>query len=424
MVAFLNYREGGDIYIGVDDDGVAVGVDDTDAVQCAVADRIKNNIQPATLGLFDVIKEIYQDKSVIHVVVSSGPEKPYFINRRGMSPAGCFIRIGTASQPMTQSMIDDLYAQRTHNSLRKMVSPRQNLTFEQLQIYYQAKGHTLNDKFAENLDLLTEDGRYNYVAYLLADSNAVSVKVAKYAGKDKVDLIENEEYGYCSLIKATKSVLDRLNVENRTLTKITSKERIEKRLINSLALREAVINAVVHNDYSLEVPPVFEIYSDRLEITSYGGLPLGLSEDDFFGCRSMPRNRELMRVFKDLDFVEQLGSGMTRILAAYDKNVFSFTSHFMTVKFDFPEEVTREDTLQDTPQDTPEDTPQDEISKMIIGFCRIPRTKREIADKCGLKDLNHLTARYLKPLLAQNYIGLTIPDKPKSPKQKYVMKPR
>ncbi len=415
VVAFLNYREGGDIYIGVDDNGNAVDLGDIDAIQCTIADRIKNNIQPATLGLFDVVKEAYQGKSIIHIVVSSGPEKPYFIKRLGMSTAGCYLRIGTSSQPMTQSMIDDLYARRTHNSLRKITSPRQNLTFEQLQIYYQAKGHTLNDKFAENLDLLTEDGKYNYVAYLLADSNGVSIKVAKYAGTDKVDLIENEEYGYCSLIKATKSVLDRLNVENRTLTKITSKERIEKRLVNALALREAVINAVVHNDYSLEVPPIFEIYSDRLEITSYGGLPMGLSEDDFFGCRSMPRNRELMRVFKDLDFVEQLGSGMSRILSAYDKSVFSFTSHFLTVRFDYPAEA--------TPQVTPQVTPQDEMSKIIVDFCSEPRTRREIADKCGLKSPSYLSRKYLNPLLEQKLLYLTIPEKPNSSKQKYVANP-
>ena len=139
VVAFLNYREGGDIYIGVDDNGNAVGLGDIDAIQCAIADRIKNNIQPATLGLFDVVKEPYQGKSIIHIVVSSGPEKPYFIKRLGMSTAGCYLRIGTSSQPMTQSMIDDLYARRTHNSLRKITSPRQNLTFEQLQIYFRQR---------------------------------------------------------------------------------------------------------------------------------------------------------------------------------------------------------------------------------------------------------------------------------------------
>lgn len=408
IVAFLNYREGGDLYIGVNDDGTAATINDIDSVQCAVADRIKNNIQPTTLGLFDVVKEKYQGKYIIHIVVSSGAEKPYYIKRHGMSPSGCFIRIGTSTQPMNQAMIDDLYAKRTHNSLRKIVSPRQNLTFEQLQIYYQAKGMKLNDKFAENLDLLTEDGKYNYVAYLLSDNNGVSIKLAKYDGTDKVNLIENEEYGYCSLMKATKSVLDRLNIENKTLAKITSKERIEKRLVDPVALREAVINAVVHNDYTREVPPVFEVYSDRIEITSYGGLPSGLSEDDFFGCRSMPRNRELMRVFKDLDFVEQLGSGMSRILSAYDKNVFSFTSHFMTVRYYYLDGYTQQVTQQD------------DMSNVIIEYCREPHSKKEILQKCGLKDLNHLTERYLKPMLADKLLALTVPDKPTSRNQKYI----
>ena len=74
----------------------------------------------------------------------------------------------------------------------------------------------------------------------------MSIKVAKYSGIDRVDLIENNEYGYCSLVKATKSVLDKIDLENRTATKITSKERMDKRLWNPVALRMAIINRVIH----------------------------------------------------------------------------------------------------------------------------------------------------------------------------------
>ena len=178
-------------------------------------------------------------------------------------------------------------------------------------------------------------GKYNYNAYLLADENGVSIKVARYKGTDKYDLIENEEFGYCSIIKAVKSVLTRLQVANITHAKITPMERIEKPLVDPVALREAVINAVVHNDYTKEVPPLFEIFSDRMEITNYGGLVEGLSREDFFNCCSMPRNRELMRIFHDLDMVEQLGSGMRRILRSYDEKAFSFTDHFMRTSFYF-----------------------------------------------------------------------------------------
>ena len=141
-------------------------------------------------------------------------------------------------------------------------------------------------------------------------------------------MAESNEYGYESLIKATFQVLEKLNLENKTLTEITPKARKEQRLWNAGALREAVINAFVHNDYTREVAPKFEIFDDRLEITSYGSLPQGLSEEEFFQGFSILRNKELMRVFKDLDLVEQLGSGIPRILESYDKDCFKFSENF------------------------------------------------------------------------------------------------
>ena len=180
---------------------------------------------------------------------------------------------------------------------------------------------------------------YNYAAYLLADENGVSIKVAKYSGTNRVDLIENNEYGYCSLVKATKSVLDKIELENRTATQITSKERIDQRLWNPVDLREAIINSIVHNDFTREVPPKFEIFADRIEITSAGILPEGLSEEEFFEGVSIPRNRELIRVYRDLELVEQLGSGIPRILESYGKECFRFMDNFTRMTFPASEEV-------------------------------------------------------------------------------------
>lgn len=306
-----------------------------DSVQLKIADRIKNNILPSPLGLFDVTTEEIDGILVTKIIVSSGLEKPYYIKNKGMSPSGCYMRLGTLTQPMSTALIDELYARRIHTTLRNIPAPRQDLSFAQLKIYYQERGLELNKKFASSLELLTPDGKYNYIAYLLADENGVSIKVAKYAGTDKVDLIENEEYGYCSLIKATNHVLEKMKIENITKAKVTSAKRIEKNLIEPVPLREALINAVVHNDFSREIPPVFEIFSNRMEITSYGGLISGQSKKDFFSCSSMPRNRELMRVFKDVGLVEQLGSGMSRILKFYDKNIFEISEHYIKVIFPF-----------------------------------------------------------------------------------------
>lgn len=333
VVGFLNYSEGGEIYIGIADNGAVTGVENSDDIQRRIVDRIKNNIYPSTMGLFDVITANMGAKDVVKIIISSGPEKPYYIKKYGMSPNGCLIRVGTTVQQMTMEMIDSLYSKRIRNSLGKLLSPRQDLTFKQLKIYYEENGYDLNDKFLSNLELYTEEGKFNYAAYLLADENGISMKVAKYSGVDKVDLIENAEFGYCSLIKATENTLNKLDIENVTKTEITSTVRKEKRLVDPTALREAVINAIIHNDYSNGIPPVFEIFSDRFVITSSGGLPQELSQEEFFEGISAPRNKELMRVFKDVKLVEQLGSGVQRILKIYDKSIFKFSPNFLKVSF-------------------------------------------------------------------------------------------
>ncbi len=247
---------------------------------------------------------------------------------------GCFIRVGSSTQPMTEQMIEELLAKRQQITLQSMLAPRQQLAFKQLCIYYEEKNIEPTEQFLESLDLRQSGGEYNYAAYLFADENGVSIKVATYAGTDKVDLLETREYGNRCLITATQRILDRLDSENRTFTKITAKNRLEKERVNSIALREAVINAIVHNDYTKGVPLV-EIFTDRIVVTSCGGLVADLSKEDFFKCRSMPRNRELMRVFRDMDLAEQIGSGMSRILKAYGRSVFELSPSFTVVTFPF-----------------------------------------------------------------------------------------
>lgn len=335
IVAFLNNKEGGEIYIGVSNNGGIVGVEDCDAVQLNIKDRIKDKIAPSALGLYDIKCLSVDDKQIIKIIVASGSDKPYYIKSKGMSENGCFMRIGSAVQAMPERMIEELYATRVRKSLARIVSPRQKLSFGQLEIYYRARGYTINDQFAYNLDLLTEDGKFNYVAFLCADENSVSIKFGKYASLNKCELIETKEYGYNSIIKATESILEKLNVENKNFTQITGGQRIDTPMIDERALREAVINAIVHNDYSYGNPPVFEMYPDRLEITSNGGLGYFGTEEEFFRGRSNPKNRELMRIFKDLGYVEEMGSGVHRILEKYPRSVFEFSQNYITVAFPF-----------------------------------------------------------------------------------------
>lgn len=335
IVGFLN-SNGGNLYIGVDDNGNVIGLNDNiDELQLKIKDRIKNNILPATLGLFDIDVKEYDNKKYLHIIVANGNEKPYYLKKCGMTNDGCFIRVGSSCDHLSTKQIEELYAKRTKTSLKTIVSPTQDLTFSQLKIYYEEMKYKINDNFFRQLGLIMDDGRYNYLAYLLADNNDISIKVATYSGNDAYDLIENEEYGYCSLIKACKNVINKFEQINKTYTKITSENRREVKMFELIPVKEAITNAFVHTLWEREYPPKFEIFNDHIAISSTGGLPLNVSKDDFLKGFSAPTHPELMRVFKDLELVEQLGTGIIRILKSYDKDVYEFSDNFIRVNFNF-----------------------------------------------------------------------------------------
>ena len=337
VISFLN-TNGGNIYIGINDKGDIVGINGKiDLLQRTIKDRIKDNIMPSTLGLYDVVTLEENGKKYIKVIIAHGSEGPYYIKGMGMTPDSCFIRVGSSIQSMPYDMINNRVNKRTRTSLRNIVSPKQNLTFSQLKIYYEEKGFNINNNFLKQLDLYTDDGKYNYNAYLLADNNTVSIKFGKYAGTNAVDLIENEDFGNCSLIKATKNILNKIEIENKIFTKIEYPERKEIKMYDFAAVREAVVNAIVHNDWSNEYAPKFEMFSYRLVISSNGGIQDSTTKEEFLEGFSLPKNKELMKVFNDLDLVEQMGTGIIRILQSYNKESFEFFPNFIRVTFPFNE---------------------------------------------------------------------------------------
>lgn len=361
VIAFLNSNEGGEIYIGINDKGRVLGINNPDELMLNINNRLKSRISPSVLGLYDIQLKQVESAHVIKIILASGPEKPYHLISKGMSVRGCYLRVGTAAEPMEQRMIEQLFASRTRNSLHHIRSNKQDLSFEQLKIYYHENGLTLNEHFASTLELYTDDGYLNYVAYLMSDNNSTSIKVAKYEGLDRSNLIDCPEFGHCCLIKSVKQVLDYVQLNNPKKVKITGSTREEINGYHTISLREAILNAIVHNDYTNEIPPKFEFFSDRLEITSSGSLPQSLSQSEFFEGYSVPRNKEIMRIFKDIRLVEQLGSGIPRILNFYSKDCFQFTDHFIRMKFKslLKSEVT-------TPHVTPHVTPHDGLVDGLV----------------------------------------------------------
>ncbi len=180
VIAFLN-TDGGNIFIGVDDNGyINNNLGNIDLLQRKIKDRLKDNISPSTLGLFDVV---VNKNKYIQIIIAKGQEKPYYIKGMGMTPDSCFMRIGSSIQSMNMETIVNLFSKRVRNNLKNIKSPNQKLEFKTLKIYYQENGFEVNENFLKKLDLYMENGDFNYLAYILADNNNISIQFAKYKGK-------------------------------------------------------------------------------------------------------------------------------------------------------------------------------------------------------------------------------------------------
>ena len=406
IIGFLNSKDGGNLYIGLTDSGIVHGVNENiDLLQRKIKDRIKTNIAPSTLGLFDVEVKQKNGRKYIHITIARGSEKPYYLKGMGMTPDSCFIRICSSNERMTQDMIDKTFRERTKNSLKDILSPKQDLTFTDLKIYYSEKGYDIGDNFLHQLELINEKGKYNYVAYLLSDNNTISIKVAKYVGNDVDELMENYEYGFCSLIKATERVLEKVRTENKIFAKITYPKRQEQEMYHYDAVREAIINAIVHNDWSNEYPPKFELFSDRIEISSFGGIQSEFTEEEFLEGYSAPKNKELMRVFKDLEFVEHLGTGIRKILKKYDKSIYKFFPHFIRVSIEYNQNEFHYNNVDYKKSSILKDTNLPKVQEGIISLIadKPDITQEQLAILLNITD--RTVRRHLKELIDNNFIS-------------------
>ena len=333
VVGFLNTTHGGSLYIGLKNDGTPCGLENIDQAELEIKDRIKNNISPSAMGLFEIVTPPKED--YIQIIISGGNQRPYYIKKYGMSPEGCYFRIGSSTEKMSEETILSLFQKRDKRTLKNLVSPVQDLTFAYLTEAYEKKGYEVGDNFLAQLEFFTPEKEFNRLAYLLSDQFSQPIQYARYSGDDVFDLVESKTFVGQSLVKSAAELLSFIQSRNITSTKITPTGRVDEPLFQPIAMRELVINAIVHNDYREEGLPTFEEFSNRLEISSFGGLPEGFSKEDFLNGFSLPVNPELIRVFRDLGYAERLGTGIRRILRFYPKEIFRFSRSFLRASLPF-----------------------------------------------------------------------------------------
>lgn len=347
IVAFLN-TNGGDLIIGVDDRGHVVGIDSVDETSKKVSDIITDQIEPNPQQL--VTSEIRYDngKTLLAVHIQKGIRPIYCQKKYGFSSSGCVIRIGTTCKNMTQEQIRIRYEQNFIDSDLMLVTPARYgaISFKTLKVYYAERGYHLDDtSFEANLNLKTPDGEYNQLAELLSDRNMIPLVVAKFRGKDKSSVSEKNDYGGKCLLFAYEQIKNRLTAENICVSDTTERPRIDKYIYDFDCVNEAVINALVHNDWNIS-QPLISLFEDRIEIFSHGGLPKGQTKEMFFRGISRPRNDMLMRIFMNMNLTEHTGHGIPTILAKYGENIFEIGETYILVTI--PYDINVVEKLRDT----------------------------------------------------------------------------
>ena len=315
-------------------------------------------------------------------------------------------------------------------TLEKTASEYQELSFSKLFAFYGSKGITLNKRtFKKNLNLLTEDGKYNVLAQLLSDNSQIPIRFGLFTGKTKASaMYAVREFGNDCLLYSLDAVLRYGEVLN--VPQADERERVVERkevpLFNQNAFREAVINAFVHNHW-LDGAPTFTVFQDRIEILSKGLLAPKQTMDGFYAGESVPVNEKLAKIILQLHISEQTGRGVPAIVDAYGKKAFRFSKNNIKVTIPFDRLVVNEN-VQVSNSDAQvnaqvnvqvEEKETRSVPERVLDYCLVARSLMEIADYLGYKDRRSVR-KILNPLLETGRIAMTIPGKPNSRLQKYV----
>ncbi len=322
-VSFAN-GGGGDIIVGVESDGTIVGVPDenvTDLID-TISNTISDSVSP--LVLVETFVSRVDESALVVARIYPGPQKPYFLKSEGKAN-GVYVRVGASNRKADIDTITELDRQRRHVSFDE--ETLFDVTVDALDLdllkneFQRITGSPLTDADIRNLKLLRQEaGEFHPTVggILLAGRNALNaytgIKCARFKGTTPEVFIDKKEF-LGPLYQCAESAMAFLRTHIPLHAEVEGLRRIEQYEIPMLALREAVLNAVVHRDYTIKGADVkIAIFDDMVEITSPGTLPSTLDIDDVLAGRSEIRNRVLGRFFEKLGWIEQWGTGVRKMM--------------------------------------------------------------------------------------------------------------
>ena len=229
-------------------------------------------------------------------------------------------KVGSSTDPATYSSIRKMIKETDGDSFETMRSLEQSLTFNSAASLFSRNGIAFDDSKMKSLGLISTDGIYSNVAMLLSDQCVSTIKAATFSGSDKSVFQDRREFTG-SLFRQMDDLYAYLDVRNQTKATFEGLYRTDLRNYPEDALREAMLNSLVHRDYSFSASTLVNVYDDRIEFVSIGGLPSGIELDDIMLGLSVCRNPKLAGVFYRLKLIEAYGTGIPKIMNAYRDSI-------------------------------------------------------------------------------------------------------
>ena len=318
IIAFAN-TEGGTLYIGIADDGSVIGVEDSDETMLRLAGSLKDSIAPDIMPFVQIRAIEKENKTIITVDVATGSAKPYYLREKGLKPQGVYVRRGTSSQPLSEDGIRDMIVESYGKSYETGRRLNQDLTFTKLQQEMADRNLECGNVQMRTLNMIGEEGLYTNLALLLSDQCEHTLKIAVFQGTDDVIFRNHQEFSG-SLLTQLEDGYNFIDKNIAVKSTIEGLRREDVRDYPLAAVREALLNAIIHRDYSFTGSTLVNIYDDRIEFVSLGGLVSGLSMEAVMMGVSQSRNANLANVFYRLKLVESYGTGIKRIMALYKES--------------------------------------------------------------------------------------------------------
>ncbi len=317
VIAFAN-TDGGKLYIGINDDGNVLGVENVDDTMQRLTNMIRDVVCPDITMFVDCGVEVIDGKNVVVLTVQRGTARPYYLHSKGVRPEGVYVRQGASSVPASETAILNMIKETSGDCYEDARSLNQQLTFEKTAAYFKKKKVEFGEAQKRTLNLISQDGTYSNLGMLLSDQCTHSIKMAVFDGSKKSIFRDRQELTG-SLLEQLEEAYSYIEKFNHTRAEFEGLDRIDKRDYPPEALREALLNAIVHRDYSISGSTLIRIFDDRIEFVTIGGLVRGITFDDLMLGVSILRNRHLANVFYRLRLIEAYGTGMLKINECYNE---------------------------------------------------------------------------------------------------------